>query len=397
MSHISLRCAECAANYRADMSTLHCEECEGVLDVAYEQGALRQAPSASSGQALRQAQDTARDERGGQGAPEMPIPLHYPDDAITLGEGDTPSVALRSAGKCLGVDDIFAKLEMMNPTGSFKDRGTAVMMSVAKELGVQEVVEDSSGNAGASVAAYAARAGIGAHIFAPASAPAAKLGQIAVYGATTHLIEGDRQAVTDAAIEFAERNGMVYASHNLSPYFTEGTKTFAYEVAEEFGGDLPRHIVIPVGNGSLLIGAHTGFGELLRNGRIPAIPKLHAIQARAVMPLAAAFVNESQPAPAARSTIAGGIAVANPPRLRQSLHALRDTGGSAIAVEESDILRWQRVLAREEGVFVEPTSAAAFAGVEALVGKGTIRHSESVLVAATGFGLKDAVPEQVAE
>ena len=172
-------------------------------------------------------------------APAVPTPLHHPHDAITLGEGGTPSVALRSVSKHLGVDDIRAKLELMNPTGSFKDRGTAVMMSVAVELGVTEVVEDSSGNAGASVAAYAARADIRAHIFAPASAPAAKLDQIAVYGATLHRIEGDRQAVTDAAIDFAERKAMVYASHNLSPYFTEGTKSFAYEVVAQFGKDLP--------------------------------------------------------------------------------------------------------------------------------------------------------------
>ena len=324
--------------------------------------------------------------------PIAPTPLRHPHDAITLGEGDTPSVELRSMSKHLGVDDIRAKLEAMNPTGSFKDRGTAVMMSVAKELGVSEVVEDSSGNAGASVAAYAARAGIRAHIFAPASAPAAKLSQIAVYGATTHKIEGDRQAVTDAAIEFAERNAMVYASHNLSPYFIEGTKTFAYELAAQFGDSLPRHIVIPVGNGSLLIGAHTGFSELLRSGRISAIPKLHAVQARAVMPLAAAFADESGPTPPTSSTIAGGIAVANPPRLRQSLRAIRETGGSAIAVDEAGIIRWQTLLARHEGVFVEPTSAAAFAGVEALIANGTIGRADSILVAATGFGLKDAIP-----
>ena len=183
---------------------------------------------------------------------------------------------------------------------------------------------------------------------------------------------------------------MVYASHNLSPYFTEGTKSFAYEVVAQFGKDLPRHIVIPVGNGSLLIGAHTGFSELLRSGRISAVPKLHAVQARAIMPLAAAYLGET--APPTTSTIAGGIAVANPPRLRQSLRALRETGGSAVAVDEADIVRWQMLLAWQEGVFVEPTSAAAFAGVEALIANGAIGRAESILVAATGFGLKDAIP-----
>ena len=369
MSHISLKCSECGAHHKADMSTLYCVECNSVLDVAY--GASESASA-------------------------LPSPLRKPKEAVTLGEGNTPSVSLSNIAKRLGVEIIYAKLEAMNPTGSFKDRGTAVMMSVAAELGVTEVVEDSSGNAGASVAAYAARAGIRAHIFAPASAPAAKLEQIAVYGAQAHLIEGDRQAVTDAATEFAERNSLVYASHNLSPYFTEGTKTFAYEIAEQFDGNLPRHIVIPVGNGSLLIGAHRGFRELLQRGRIANIPKLHAIQARAVMPLVSAFMANSQvncqAAQAVQGTIAGGIAVANPPRLRQCLRVLHDTGGSAVAVEEQDILRWQRLLAQREGVFVEPTSAAAFAGVEALVTDGGIPSDESILVAATGFGLKDAIP-----
>ena len=370
MSHISLKCSECAVFHHADMTTLHCVQCGSVLDVTYS------SPEHQN--------DTS----------DLPTPLRHPGDAIALGEGNTPSVNLDTIGKRLGVDRLYAKLEMMNPTGSFKDRGTAVMMSVAKELGISEVVEDSSGNAGASVAAYAARAGIQAHIFAPSSAPAAKVSQIEVYGARTHLIDGDRQAVTDAAIDFAERNDMVYASHNLSPYFTEGTKTFAYEVADQFDEDLPQHIVIPVGNGSLLIGAHRGFVELRNRGRISAIPKLHAVQASAVMPLAAAFIDDSQPAPTAGSTIAGGIAVANPPRLCQSLHALRETGGSAVAVEEADIMRWQRLIAEQEGIFVEPTSAAAFAGVETLIGNGAIPRTESILVAATGFGLKDAIPQR---
>ena len=368
MSHFNLQCFECDAFHSADLTRLNCVQCDGVLDVAYAHPDDDSQPNA------------------------VPTPLHHPSDALTLGEGGTPIVPVKNLGKALGVGHLCAKLELMNPTGSFKDRGSAVLVSLAVESGVTEVVEDSSGNAGASIAAYAARAGIGAHIFAPSSAPSAKLDQIAVYGATTHLIEGNRQDVTDAAVEFAGRNSMVYASHNLSPYFTEGTKTFAYEIVEQFNGGLPEHIVIPVGNGSLLIGAHRGFSEMKHGGRISAIPKLHAIQARAVMPLAAAYVDEDRPAPPAGNTVAGGIAVVNPPRLRQCLYTLRDTGGSAVAVDETSILRWQRMLASEEGIFVEPTSAAAFAGVEVLLRNGTIGPSESIVAVATGFGLKDAIP-----
>ena len=154
MSHISLQCSECAVFHHADMTTLHCVQCGSVLDVTYS------SPEHQPGTS------------------DLPTPLHHLGDVIALGEGNTPSVKLDSIGKRLGVDRLYAKLEMMNPTGSFKDRGTAVMMSVAKEFGVSEVVEDSSGNAGASVAAYAARARIQAHIFAPSSAPTAKVSQL---------------------------------------------------------------------------------------------------------------------------------------------------------------------------------------------------------------------------
>ena len=382
VSHIILACSECAAPHKADMLTLHCAKCAAALDVAYTD-TPQPRPSTTHAHAHDQGQGHANTHA-------MPTPLH--NTPITLGEGSTPIVHIPNIGATVGASCLYAKLEMMNPTGSFKDRGSAVMMSVAKEMGVSQVVEDSSGNAGASVAAYAARAGMQAHIFAPASAPSAKLNQIAVYGAKTHLIDGDRQAVTDAAVRFAAQNNLVYASHNLSPYFTEGTKTFAYEIAAQLGANPPQNIVIPTGNGSLLIGAHRGFSELLQTGVIANIPKLHAVQARAVMPLVAAFTDETKPAPAARATIAGGIAVANPPRLRQSLHALRATGGSAVAVDEDDILQWQIPLARREGIFAEPTSAAAFAGTAALIASGAIPPDQSIVIAATGFGLKDAMP-----
>ncbi len=364
MAHICFECVECGARQQADMSALGCAECAAPLDVAYAD-----APTDS----------------------DMPSPLHSPADAVTLGEGRTPVVPLLAAARLAGVGALYAKLEMMNPTGSFKDRGTAVMMSAACEWGVSAVVEDSSGNAGASVAAYAARAGIRAHVFAPADAPTAKLGQIRVYGAKAHLIEGGRQAVADAAVRFAAEHGIVYASHNLSPYFIEGTKAFAYEVRQQFSDALPAHIVVPVGNGSLLLGAHKGFTELRRAGVVDAIPRLHAVQARAVMPIAAAFAGKSEP-PSAGRTAAGGIAVAKPPRLRQVLAALQDVGGTATAVDDADILRWQTLLAEREGIFAEPTSAAAFAGIEALAASGAIGGTDTVLAPITGFGLKDAFP-----
>lgn len=370
MSHISLKCTACNASHGASMMTIRCPECGGPLDVRYDAGA----------------------NGGGQtwaGIP-IPMPYHGPGRPVTLGEGDTPVTPVDWVAEQTGLGHVEAKLEYLNPTGSFKDRGTAVMMSVAGEMGVTEVVEDSSGNAGASVSAYAARAGIAAHVFAPADAPRAKLQQIAVYGARTHSVDGPREATTRAAIEYHQRRGLVYASHNLSPFFLEGTKTFAYELAAN--PPLPDHIVMPVGNGGLFIGAWKGFGELLAAGRIEAMPRLHAIQAEGVMPLAAAFAGEAWSPEDAGPTIAGGIAVAAPPRLDQALEVLAEGGGRSVAVDDEAIVWWQRSLAAREGIYCEPTSAAAFAGLQRLSAEGHIASGDRVLVAVTGFGLKDTPP-----
>ncbi len=368
MSHIELVCVECGASYEADMHALGCESCGSPLDVAYVDP------------------DAHTTDFGGL---RMPVPFHSHAPTVTMGEGQTPIVELPSIGREIGGVSVVAKLEFMNPTGSFKDRGTATMLSVAMEHGVESVVEDSSGNAGASVSAYAARAGIDAHVFAPATAPEAKMGQIRVYEASTHPTPGPREASTEAAVDFQQSHGMVYASHNLSPYFVEGTKTFAYEVATQMSPG-PDHIVIPVGNGSLLLGAWTAYQELFSQGAVSRMPKLHAIQAEAVMPLAAAFMGTDWKPGAA--TIAGGIAVGSPPRLQQSLRAIRESGGSSLAVTDSSIIEWQKRLASQEGIFAEPTSAAAFAGLELLVERGVVSTDEVALVPVTGFGLKDALP-----
>ena len=236
-----------------------------------------------------------------------------------------------------------------------------------------EVVEDSSGNAGASVSAYSARAGMKAHVFAPSTAPVAKLGQIRVYEAQTHAIAGPREASTDAAVEFQRDNGLVYASHNLSPYFVEGTKTFAYEVAAQMS-PLPDHIVIPVGNGSLLMGCWKGFSELMdARGAVDTMPKLHAIQVRGGHANRRRIPGSGNGV-RGEATLAGGIAVGSPPRKNQVLRAVRGIRRSmALAVSDDSIVRWQKRLAASEGIFAEPTSAAALAGIELLLQRGHIQ------------------------
>lgn len=369
MSHINLVCAECAASHEANMTALGCAKCAAPLDVDYPDPSAHTVRCAGF---------------------DMPAPYHSDKPSVSLGEGNTPVVAMPKLGRELGASNLFAKLEFMNPTGSFKDRGTATMLSVAAEHGVSEVVEDSSGNAGASVSAYAARAGMSAHVFAPSTAPEAKLGQIRVYQARTHAVPGPREASTEAAVQYQRDNALVYASHNLSPYFVEGTKTFAYELAAQMS-PAPDHIIIPVGNGSLLMGCWKGYSELIARGLVDTMPRLYAIQSEAVMPIAAEFAGQGWTPGAA--TLAGGIAVGAPPRKAQVLRAVRASGGAALAVPDDSIVRWQKRLAASEGIFAEPTSAAAFAGLESLIRRGHVREADIILAPVTGFGLKDALPE----
>ena len=365
MIDIALRCCACESTHEADLVTLDCRACGSPLDVDYA--------TEPDGESVR-------------------LPVRDTRSLVSLGEGDTPIVALSAAGDLLGLTSLCAKLEFMNPTGSFKDRGTSVMMSVVRERGVPEIVEDSSGNAGASVAAYAARAGVRAHIFAPADAPEGKVQQIRVYGAETHLIEGPRSQTAEAAEAYSRERGLVYASHNLSPYFIEGMKSFAYEVMEQLSRRPPDHVVMPVSNGSLFIGAWKGFEEMRSAGRASSVPRLHCVQSRVAMPIVSAFSGvDWTPEPGVR-TVAGGISSPAPPRRLQSVEVLRASGGVATAVDDADILHWQRLLAAREGLYVEPTSAAAFAGLKRLVLQGAVGRDDSVLVAVTGLGLKDVPP-----
>ena len=375
MPHLALHCTQCGESHPADMASVRCVSCGSTLEVTYDVALGATGP-----------------QLPGWSGPRIPLPLHDAKSLVSLGEGNTPCVELGTLGRSLGLQRLHAKLEFFNPTGSFKDRGTAIMMSMATELGVSEVVEDSSGNAGASVSAYAARAGIKAHVFAPAGAPQAKIQQIKVYGAEAHLIDGPREAATDAALAYLAERRLVYASHNLSPFFMEGIKTFAYEVARQLPDGLPRHLVIPVGNGSLFIGAWKGLKELQAAGQIKEIPSIHCVQARAFMPIVAAHEGRPWTPSAGAKTVAGGICSVDPPHRQEVLSILSETGGVATAVDDDEILRWQRLLAEQEGIYAEPTSAAAFAGLDKLVRQGHIHSADPVLVPVTGSGLKDAPP-----
>jgi threonine synthase len=281
------------------------------------------------------------------------------------------------------------KADYLMPSGSFKDRGTAVMLAYLKQCGISEILEDSSGNAGASVATYGAALGFESRIYVPASAPAPKRYQIAAMGAEVVPVPGSRDDVAQAALAASESR--FYAGHNYQPYFLEGTKTLAFELWEQLGFTVPDHIVIPCGQGSNVMGCHIGFGELRARGRIDTLPRIHAIQAANAGPYYAAYAAGSDvPVPISPTpTIADGIASARPVRLHEVLGAVRETDGRCLAVSEDEIVAALRGFTRQ-GFFVEPTTAAAGAGLSRLIADGVISPAETTVVVLTGSGLKAA-------
>lgn len=320
----------------------------------------------------------------------LPVPV---SDPVTMGEGCTPLIPLprplldRMPGLASGDSGarprVLLKCEWFMPTGSFKDRGASVMLSLLRQDGIRAVLEDSSGNGGAAVAAYAAAAGLHATIMAPASTSPAKLVQMHAHGAAVERIPGTRQDTADAAVAASAR--IFYASHNWHPYFLEGTKTLAYELWEDLGFTAPDHVVIPCGAGSNVLGCAMGFGELLRAGSIARLPRLWAAQPAHCAPIVAAF--EGRPPDPVRPTIAEGTAIAAPVRLAEVVSDLRASGGGALALTEAEIARATRDLAAA-GIYVEPTCAQAAAACALLVEQGRIRPGETAVLVLTGTGLK---------
>ena len=359
------RCPACGTAYPADRPLWHCD-CGGPLDLEPGQGLRRSDIDADDASLWRY--------RAALALKESP--------RVSLGEGWTPLVTRHWDGV-----PVRFKLESQMPTGSFKDRGTAVMLNHLLEVGVGPIHEDSSGNAGSSIATYAAAAGLRCRIYVPASAPRGKVVQIAAAGAEVRAIPGTREAVTEAAL--AAIGESFYASHNWHPYFIEGTKTLAYELWEQLGFAVPDNILVPTGYGSNILGLDRGFDELIRQGEISRRPRLFAVQAENCSALAAAWaVGAADYVPfTPTATIADGIATVKPVRTAEVLAALRRSGGGVVTVSEAEIGPALKTLGRL-GLFVEPTAATAGAALSRLLRDRTIRPDETTIVVLTGHGLK---------
>jgi threonine synthase len=306
------------------------------------------------------------------------LPIEDDNNIISFGEGFTPLVETYYAEK-----KVLIKFEHLFPTGSFKDRGATVLISKIKELKIKNIVEDSSGNAGAAIAAYSAKAGIHCHIYVPEKTSKNKLVQIEMFGATLHKIPGTREDTSNAAIEASLRS--FYASHSWNPFFFQGTKTFAFEIWEQLNFKAPDIIIIPTGNGTLLIGTYLGFKDLLNQKLIDKLPRLVAVQSDKCAPLYKMLLENLKDFPnlSTQETISEGIAIARPIRAKQIIEIIKESNGMIITATDEEIKNSLKDVCKM-GIYLEPTSAIAFAGAK----KIEFSEKDIVIIPVTGHGLK---------
>jgi threonine synthase len=358
------RCTGCGRPYPDEHLPYRCPACGGAYDFSDPLIYRKPRPPSPDRRGLARFRDS--------------IPVAPAGPLISLGEGGTPLLPVQ-----VGTHVLHFKCEHLNPTGSYKDRGTAVLVSALSSAGVTEAVEDSSGNAGASFAAYAARAGMRARVFVPASAAGPKRSQIEAYGAGLVLIAGPRSAASEAVRREAD-GGAVYASHAYMPHGMAGVATIAYEIVEQLGR-APGAVIAPVGHGGLLVGVHRGFDALLRAGVISALPHMIGVQAQACAPVWAAYSSGGPGLSLVQEgeTRAEGIRVRFPVRGDLVLRAVEATGGTMVAVGEEELLHAWGVLSRA-GMDVEPTSAVVWTAATLLLDD----LPEPVVAILTGSGLK---------
>jgi threonine synthase len=363
-----LRCFDCDARFGKERTLYSCRECGAPLEVALEPADFRKVRTLE-GRGVWRYQ------------PLLPIPR-----AVSLGEGDTGLHACERLGKEVGIPRLLVKNEGENPTGSFKDRGMTVGIALARALGSRAVACASTGNTSASMAAYAARAGIAALVLLPAGKVSmGKLSQAVAHGARIAQIDGNFDDAMKLVVELSLGERSVYLLNSLNPYRLEGQKTLAYEVCESLG-DAPDALVLPMGNAGNISAIWKGFKEWKALGRIRRLPRIIGVQAERAAPIVRAFREHADSCRVENpETVATAIRIGAPVNWRKAVAALVESGGDAGTVTDGEILEAQRHLARTEGLFVEPASAAPIAWLR----KRRLAAARTVVCVTTGHGLKD--------
>jgi len=377
---VGLRCRECGRAYPAE--ALHvCEFCFGPLEVAYDREGIRASVTRET--------IAAGPASMWRYADLLPVSAKSPVD---LGTGMTPLILADRLAAELGLRQVWVKDDTRNPTGSFKDRVVGVALTKARELGFKTAACASTGNLANSVAAHAARAGMESFVFVPHDLEAVKLITTAVFGGNLVAVDGSYDDVNRLCAELAsEFPSWAFVNVNIRPYYAEGSKTLAFEVAEQLGWQLPDHVVVPIASGSQLTKVDKGFRELVDFGLVEARDgvRISGAQAEGCTPVATALAEGSDHVrPVKPSGIAKSLAIGNPADGWYALEAVRRSGGAIAAVTDAEIIEGIRLLARTEGVFAETAGGVTVATLAKLASAGVIRPDERVVVYVTGNGLK---------
>ena len=380
MTYVSqLRCRECGRAY--EIAPIHvCEWCFGPLEADYDYEAIARVISR---------------ERIEKGPPTI---WRYADllpadrgSAVDLGAGFTPLVRADRLAGALGLGELWIKNDTVNPTNSFKDRVVAVGLSKALDFGFKTAACASTGNLANSVAAHAARAGMKSYVFIPANLELGKVVATAVYGGNVVAVDGNYDDVNRLCAELAGTYPWAFVNVNLRPYYAEGSKTLAFETAEQLGWRFPDHVVVPIASGSQLTKIRKGFEELAKVGLVDSDPRIRVsgAQAAGCSPVATAFLSGSDTIrPVKPDTIAKSLAIGNPADGYFALDAMRSSGGGSAAVTDAEIVDGIKLLARTEGIFTETAGGVTIATLRCLAEAGVVRPDERVVAYVTGHGLK---------
>jgi len=375
-------CINCGEKYDTDEIVYSCKLCGDLLEVRYDYDVIEAKLEKSDWQTLPLSVWRYRDF----------MPIRDFSKIVSLNEGGTGLHSCHRLGNLLGVRRLYVKNEGENPTGSFKDRGMTVGITKAVELNMKTVICASTGNTSASLAAYAARAGLQCIVLIPSGKIAyGKLAQAMVYGAKVVQIRGDFDQALKMVLELSEKHREVYLLNSINPYRLEGQKSLAYEICDQLNREAPDRVVLPVGNAGNISAIWKGFTEFHKLGLIDKLPKMTGIQAQGAAPIAKAIKNGSNEImPITKpETIATAIRIGAPVSWKKALRAIRESKGTAETVTDEEILEAQKMLARSEGLFVEPASASSIAGLKKLSESGKIDRDEVIVCVTTGHGLKD--------
>ncbi|HEV7534666.1 MAG TPA: threonine synthase [Acidimicrobiia bacterium] len=374
-----LTCRECGRAY--EVAPLHvCEWCFGPLEAAYDYDAI--AASVTREKIARGPSSIWRY------ADLLPADR---DGAVDLGAGFTPLVRAERLAGALGLGELWIKNDTLNPTNSFKDRVVAVGLSKALEFGFKTAACASTGNLANSVAAHATRAGMKSYVFIPSNLESGKVIATAIYGGNVVAVDGNYDDVNRLCAELAGTYPWAFVNVNLRPYYAEGSKTLAFETAEQLGWRFPDHVVVPMASGSQLTKIRKGFEELTKVGLMDAEPEVRVSGAQALgcSPIAAAFLSGSDTIrPVKPETIAKSLAIGNPADGYFALDVVRQSGGGMAAVTDEEIIEGMKLLARTEGIFTETAGGVTIATLKKLAEEGTVRPDECVVAYVTGHGLK---------